>query len=356
VTVDSNLQGGITSEGSIYDTFPTLDLTDSVISGNMIRGLFNGVDSTTEIRGSIIKDNAGPGIDSIGSLNVTNSTIEGNIAPGGGGGMLLAGTATLTGVTISANEGTPGGGIYSGSGTFVLRNSTITGNYAPSQLGPLGRVPGTGGGIRHISGELVLDSVTIANNRADDEGAGIHHIVAGTVRLHNTIVAANLGNDGVENCFGPIESAGYNLEDADSCQLTMPSDHINIDPLFEPLGDYGGPTQTLALRSNSPAIDSGDFGQCPPVDQRGQTRPVDGDGDGQAVCDIGAFEAQQPPPPTPTPAPTATPASTPAALPPTGRGAPSTGTQGSAQNAAILSALLALTLGAVNRLKKGGRT
>jgi len=64
----------------------------------------------------------------------------------------------------------------------------------------------------------------------------------------------------------------------------------NTDPLLEPLGDNGGPTQTHALKPNSPAIDAGNPA-CEVTDQRGVIRPIDGDGDGTALCDIGAFEA-----------------------------------------------------------------
>ncbi len=41
---------------------------------------------------------------------------------------------------------------------------------------------------------------------------------------------------------------------------------------------------------NSPALDTGDDSNCPNNDQRGSIRPVDGDEDGTAKCDIGAFE------------------------------------------------------------------
>jgi hypothetical protein len=59
---------------------------------------------------------------------------------------------------------------------------------------------------------------------------------------------------------------------------------------------HGGFTPTHALVPGSPAIDAGgtdctDATGAPLLaDQRGQPRLVDGDGDGTATCDIGAFE------------------------------------------------------------------
>jgi hypothetical protein len=60
------------------------------------------------------------------------------------------------------------------------------------------------------------------------------------------------------------------------------------DPLLAPLKGNGGPTMTMALGPGSAAIDAG-FG-CGPIDQRGLPRPDAG----EAACDIGAYETQDP--------------------------------------------------------------
>ena len=57
-----------------------------------------------------------------------------------------------------------------------------------------------------------------------------------------------------------------------------------------PLADNGGTTPTHSLSPTSPALDGGVNEGCEPFDQRGATRPVDGDGVGEALCDSGALE------------------------------------------------------------------
>lgn len=62
--------------------------------------------------------------------------------------------------------------------------------------------------------------------------------------------------------------------------------NISVDPLFidHAAGNYG-------LRPGSPAIDAGAAAGAPAIDFDGTPRPRDGNGDGTAIVDIGAFEA-----------------------------------------------------------------
>ncbi|MEO0771353.1 MAG: choice-of-anchor Q domain-containing protein, partial [Cyanobacteria bacterium J06649_4] len=72
------------------------------------------------------------------------------------------------------------------------------------------------------------------------------------------------------------------------------SDRTPINPQLAPLQDNGGPTLTRALLPNSLAIDMGNpNANTPRFDQRGSgfSRVIDGDSNGQARSDIGAFEA-----------------------------------------------------------------
>jgi len=91
----------------------------------------------------------------------------------------------------------------------------------------------------------------------------------------------NLGGFNVfgvgDACFpGPTDRAGT---------LAEP-----LDPRLAPLGDYGGPTPTHVLNEDSPAVDAGPAESCTAADQRGLSRPIDGNGDGIRGCDAGAVE------------------------------------------------------------------
>jgi hypothetical protein len=66
-----------------------------------------------------------------------------------------------------------------------------------------------------------------------------------------------------------------------------------VDPAILPLGANGGPTPTHALSDSSPAIDAAGL-VCSAFDQRGNSRPINGDLLGGAECDIGAVEHDGP--------------------------------------------------------------
>jgi hypothetical protein len=162
--------------------------------------------------------------------------------------------------------------------------------------------------VGDFSGLSVLAS-TITGNVGGD---GIRTSNA-LMTLGNTILANNLNGD----CRGTVSSTGYNLVSIPAgCTIVgdTTGNIIGVDPMLGPLAFNGGPTQTHALLTGSPAIDAGAVA-CPPpaTDQRGIARPQDGDGDGTTICDIGAFEVEGSLPPTATPTPTAT--ATPTATP-----------------------------------------
>lgn len=91
----------------------------------------------------------------------------------------------------------------------------------------------------------------------------------------------------------PITDDAYNISTDGSCKFkrTGNADNgDNVNPMLDPaaLKDNGGPTKTIALLPDSPAIDQIPDFLCPKVDQRGSPRPAGH----QLDCDIGAYELQ----------------------------------------------------------------
>jgi CSLREA domain-containing protein len=302
--------GGLLNLGSLVVSRAAFAANTSAAAGG---GLRNG--TTAEIRSA--------------NAVITESSFEGNGSAMGGGGIANGGQGqaetvlSLNAVTLHANSSSFGGGIANFGndvipgiwGTVDVTNSTISGNQATS----------AGGGISNGGGFSVTNA-TIAFNTAPADQAIENGPFSG-IQFLNTIVQS-IGP--VNNCtaFG-VTSLGHNLSSDGTCGLNAAGDLPNTDALLEPLDDNGGFTQTHALAIGSPAVDAGDAAACPSTDQRGAPRPFDGDIDGSAVCDIGAYEAGSTPPatPTPTPGPTntpspplamATPTSTPGSLPRTG--------------------------------------
>jgi len=241
--------------GSGIDNNGTLTIMKSRIAGNRGR--------------------TGGGISNEGTLIVTNSTITGNEAASvdsHGGGIYnysWSGTVTITNSTISDNRGNFGGGIYNSGGMMTVTNSTISGNVAYSR----------GGGI-YNNDKLIITNSTVSGNSAPYylDGGGLFN--SGTLHYSNTLIA-NSPTGGECSNFGTISTNLNNLVEDNFC---FPA--LSGDPNLGPLASNGGPTQTQALLTGSPAIDAGSDANCPATDQRGVARPRG------AHCDIGAYEVE----------------------------------------------------------------
>ena len=238
-----------------------------------------------------------------GYLELKDSVIRENSATSGGG-LSLNGGARISRTLITGNESLSGSAITFGLSSYNggcqypanVSESTITGNSGYNTLyNQSGRPVITNTTISGNSGAGAFSyayystSMTFSNSTVSGNDIGLDGGGAPGFELKHTIVADNLQAD----CSEPVQSLGYNLSGDASCGFDQPTDLPNIDPLLEPLADNGGPTPTHALAPGSPAIDAGGA-VCEPTDQRGAARPQDGDGDGSAQCEIGAFENQPP--------------------------------------------------------------
>ncbi|MES1943044.1 polymorphic outer membrane protein [Salinisphaera sp. PC39] len=221
----------------------------------------------------------GAGIDNSGTLTLTRvflgaPQIESrNIAEGDGGGLRnrSGADATLDDSTVAFNEAADGGGIWN-AGTLTIDNSTLSSNDA---LGGNDR-DGLGGALfQSDAGSASLRFSTVADNSANDAGDGIALADGGaTVTVESSVV--------VDAEDGSVS--------ADDNSLINES-----DPGLDDLKLYGGVLPTHPLAEDSLALDIGDETACgnAPIDnldQRGATRPFDGDGDETADCDAGSYE------------------------------------------------------------------
>jgi CSLREA domain-containing protein len=260
-----------------------------------------------------------------GTVNLTDSSVSNNHtgngsvgtvfggAGGSGGGIFNNGILTLRNSLVSGNttgNSAPGlnntGGGISNNFTLTLINSTVSGNHT-------GTGPNLGGGVYVRGTATVINSTITANSATGDNGNGLSGSNA-TVTVANSIIAGNGANanstDLATLFFGAptFISQGHNLiGNADGATgFNGPGDQVGttaapINPQLGLLQNNGGPTQTHALLSNSPALDAGDnalakdtSGNPLLTDQRGAGRIADSaDADATATVDIGAFELHQ---------------------------------------------------------------
>ncbi|MCD4819331.1 MAG: right-handed parallel beta-helix repeat-containing protein [Candidatus Cloacimonetes bacterium] len=247
------------------------------------------------------------------TVTIDNSGFDGNNAFGGGAFNCDETDLTLSNCTISNCP--DGGGIEIFNGTLELTNCTVNGNTDD----------GEGGGIDSYATDMTLTNCTIHNNTSGDEGGGIYYNAlstliitnctvahnecdpsrngggiyqsGGAIHIKNTMLANNIGMGGTRNDFymstGSKNDNGYNIVEASNQTFSAAGDitgnqsNLNLSAVLQDNHTTNG-TQTLALTTNSVAINAGNSGAAnngiaiPVLDQRSTAR--------NGTTDIGAYE------------------------------------------------------------------
>lgn len=272
----------------------------------------------------------------IGTAGASETVLE---AAGADAVTYFSGGGELAGFTITAGEGYSGRGVQIRGGAHAVRihdcvfDATVV---APQQYGAaiwafrsratidrnVFRNVVTGHDMTSYGGVIFVDNapasivnnvfehndtravnliralgepVTIANNTMVDSWGGIYVGAGATgplVAVRNNIIVGNargLETDPNSSSITVFESNLLFGNGEDAYFVTNPSGtdgNISVAPGFvDPAaGDYH-------LLPTSPAIDQGTERSAASTDFDGRARPSDGDGDGVAVVDIGAFEA-----------------------------------------------------------------
>lgn len=309
VTIEDNqshaVGGGIAYQGDAFQLGG-----DSVVRGNvsgdngggvLLGGL--GLSSNAEIKDTIIEENSSTGAYGGGiyvlddSLKLDAAEVRNNFAERGGGALLTGSAqAEISKTTFDGNgAGTFGGGLYDeANAPLSIKTSTFSNNASPLGGGLVflsadilsienSTFSANSGSAVANTGDATISNSTFFGNTFTLPGAAL--VGTGPVTIQNSALIS----DGQVNCQHPVSSGGHNLDADGSCGLAASGDQ-SADPRLGPLNDNGGLTKTHAPLPGSPAIDGGDNALCLSEDQRGVSRPLDGNVDGTAACDIGAIE------------------------------------------------------------------
>ncbi len=211
----------------------------------------------------------------------------------GGGGLNLANGSgvTVSDNLISGNSAPFGGGIFIDASVtaaeivqnLIVNNSAING----------------GGVIWNVAGSRMINN-TIANNVASAPDASevilLFQALVDNALIANNIIAAKQ-NPITLDCSNPLPQSIFIANDVFNLQgvpygpgcgvQSGIRGSISLDPLF--VDDTAG---SFRLKLGSPAIDVGTnaISHLPAADLDGNPRIADGDSNGTAVIDMGAFE------------------------------------------------------------------
>ena len=264
----------------------------------------------------------GGGMYNTGGATLTDVVFYANEALVGGGLVCIGSAASLSDVTFIANHTFgDGGGLWSSNGCSTLTKASFSLNYANGNGGGYydtwsssinlanvtfyyNAAAGDGGGMYNNEAVLLsLTNVTFNQNSADHGGA-IYNVSPGTGGGSSTPILTNviLWDDYGEFADNEISNLGawpsidHSVVEGGCASISdavCGSGNLDTNPNLGPRANNGGLTDTLALGAGSSALDSGlEIGWLT-SDQRGISRPQDGNGDGSAATDIGAVSSER---------------------------------------------------------------
>ena len=317
LATNSTIMVNPASGGGICVDMGTLTVRNSTLTGNIAYAYgggiaaINGFVGTLNLASDILTGNSatyGGGISSEGTAVMDHCTFATNTSNWRGGGIFVpSGTVTVNQCTLTANSAVNvGGGISNDGGTLTVNQSTLTANLAVSGSGAGiwnqsdttvnqstltgNSAANNGGGIDSITGTLTVNQSTLTANSAANSGGGIYCQggTAVTVKqstlaqnsasygggiqndmtllLTNCIIARNTASSGGPDIWnsGTITPGGANLigNNAAVASVFPPGPLVGtaaspLNPLLAPLGNFGGPTQTMPPLPGSPAINAG---------------------------------------------------------------------------------------------------
>jgi serine protease len=286
---------GACSGAGIYSGFGSPLIRGNRIARNFLfgctggsgLGVYIGGDSDAELIGNSISDNNGP-------------------AHGGGVTLFAAGRAVLRSNIIARNVTsgfspcTQGGGIW----MVNFSQATIVNNLV------VGNVAGCGGGFywSGSAGVTTFVNNTFADNDAAEgsaiafSGADARHLIFNNILIGKSGQAAVHCSNSMStpppliNTSDVFSPHGVPF-DGTCADQTGHRGNVSADPLFV-RGAFGDVLGDYHLQMSSPAVDTGDNAapQIPSLDLDTFNRIADGNSDGDARIDMGAYEYYNAPP------------------------------------------------------------
>ncbi|MFH1422175.1 MAG: right-handed parallel beta-helix repeat-containing protein, partial [Planctomycetota bacterium] len=262
-----------TNGGGIYCEDSGLSIFHSTIMNNTTDGsgggLYCSTNSTPTIEDSFFADNSannGAGIYIISSdADILNCLFGNNNADNSGGGIYLElSTTNINNSVIGRNSaiGDNGGGIYCTNSTLTLGNCTIGGNSASV----------FGGAFYCDTSPVTINNSIIYGNQTDAQGWQIYSNTGAVVNLSYCDVMQNTPEEPFHLFGSGNINVGANCFTANPCIIDAGAGNSRLFP-------------------NSPCIDTGNNALAlTSTDLDGNSRIHDGDANGTATVDIGAYE------------------------------------------------------------------